>query len=85
MALLLAPDVLVAHLPRLEVDAEAAQQLMHGKHISNSADLPDQGMVRVYAPPGFLGLANSSNGTLVPSRLMATASDAGRYPAPSPP
>ena len=72
LALLLAPDVLVAHLPRLEVDAEAARQLMHGKHISNSADLPDQGMVRVYAPPGFLGLASSTNGTLVPSRLMAT-------------
>jgi tRNA pseudouridine55 synthase len=72
MELLLAPDVLVAHLPGLEIDAKAAQQLTHGKHIDTSAGLPDQGMVRVYAPQGFLGLASLKSGKLVPSRLMAT-------------
>lgn len=77
LELLLAPDALVAHLPRLAIDAEAAQQLMHGKHVRTSADLPDQVMVRVYAPRGFLGLANATNGALVPSRLMAAVSDAG--------
>src|ERR1700690_3732330 len=76
MELLLSPDVLVAHLPRLDVDAEAAQQLMQGKHVHTSADLPDPGMVRVYAPRGFLGLANSAGGKLVPSRLMATGGSA---------
>jgi tRNA pseudouridine55 synthase len=76
MALLLAPDALVAHLPRLDVGAEAAQQLMHGKHFHTGADLPDTGMVRVYAPWGFLGLANSEDGTLAPARLMATGGPA---------
>ncbi len=71
MDLLLAPDALVAHLPRLEIDAEAALQLRHGKHVRISADLPDQSMIRIYAPPGFLGLASAANGTLVASRLMA--------------
>ncbi|MGA7951598.1 MAG: tRNA pseudouridine(55) synthase TruB [Thiobacillaceae bacterium] len=72
LELLLTPDALVAHLPSLNVDAEAAQQLTQGKHIHTSADLPDLGMVRVYAPLGFLGLASSKSGKLVPSRLMAT-------------
>ena len=73
MQRLLTPDALVAHLPRLDIDAHAAQQLMHGKHVLGSADLP-AGMVRVYAPGGFLGLANSADRTLIPSRLMAGAS-----------
>jgi tRNA pseudouridine55 synthase len=72
MALLLAPDVLVAHLPRLDLDAAAAQQLTQGKHIHTPADLTGPGMVRVYAPWGFLGLASSKSGELTPSRLMAT-------------
>ncbi len=58
LELLLTPDALALHLPRLDVDAEAAQQLMQGKHIHPSANLPDHGMVRVYAPFGFLGLAS---------------------------
>ena len=76
LELLLTPDALVLHLPRLDVDAEAAQQLTQGKHIHPSADLPDPGMVRVYAPFGFLGLASSKSGTLAPSRLMATGGSA---------
>ena len=72
LELLLTPDALVAHLPSLNVDAEAAHKCSQGKHIHTSADLPDLGMVRVYAPLGFLGLASSKSGKLVPSRLMAT-------------
>lgn len=72
MELLLAPDALVAHLPRLDVNADAALQLTQGKHIHTSGDLPDQAIVRIYAPQGFLGLANSQGGELAPARLMAT-------------
>jgi tRNA pseudouridine55 synthase len=78
MELLLAPDTLVAHLPGLEIDADTAQQLMQGKHVQPSAGLPDQGVVRVYAPQGFLGLANTASGKLVPARLMAERCAAGR-------
>lgn len=67
---LLDPDILVAHLPRLDVDTDTAQQLMHGKHPDKPAGCADQGMVRVYAPQGFLGLVNVGE-KLVPSRLMA--------------
>jgi tRNA pseudouridine55 synthase len=71
LATLLAPDSLVAHLPRLDVDTGTAQQLMHGKQPDQPAGCTDRGMVRVYAPHGFLGLAEAGE-KLVPSRLMAT-------------
>lgn len=69
-SVLLTPDILVAHLPRLDVDADTAQQLLHGKQPDRPADCADQGMVRVYAPHGFLGLVSVEE-KLVPSRLMA--------------
>jgi tRNA pseudouridine55 synthase len=71
MSTLLAPDVLTAHLPRLDVDADTAQQLMHGKQLDRPAGHVVRGLVRVYAPQGFLGLVNV-NDRLVPSRLMAS-------------
>ena len=70
MASLLAPDALVAHLPRLDIDAGTALQIMQGKQPGKPTDCPLQGMVRVYAPQGFLGLATVEE-NLVPSRLMA--------------
>ena len=72
LAALLTPDALVAHLPRLDVDANTAQQLTQGKQPDMPAASPDQGMVRVYAPQGFLGLARAGD-KLVPARLMATS------------
>lgn len=71
LSALLAPDILVNHLPRLDIDADTAQQLMHGKQPDRPASCKVQGMIRVYAPQGFLGLV-SVNEKLVPSRLMAT-------------
>jgi tRNA pseudouridine55 synthase len=70
LSALLAPDILVAHLPRLDVDADTAQQLVHGKQPDKPAGCMDEGMVRVYAPQGFLGLVSVGE-KLVPSRLMA--------------
>lgn len=71
MTALLPPDTLVAHLPRLDVDAETARQLAHGKQPHNPGDSKAHGMVRVYSGGAFLGLA-VANGTLVPSRLMSS-------------
>ncbi len=71
LSILLPPDTLVAHLPRLDVDAETAQQLQHGKSPDRPAGYSGRGMVRVYSPTGFLGLA-SADDKLTPSRLMAT-------------
>lgn len=72
LSVLFAPDILVAHLPRLDIDADTAQQLMHGKHPDRPASCADHGVVRVYGPQGFLGLVSAAE-KLVPSRLMATA------------
>lgn len=73
MQLLLAPDVLVAHLPRLDLDTEAAQRLMQGKHLDRPAGCTLTGTVRIHAPSGFIGLAALGE-KLVPTRLMATGS-----------
>lgn len=71
LSALLPPDTLVAHLSRLDVDADTALQLMHGKQPDRPTGCADQGMVRVYTPKGFLGLVSAGE-KLVPSRLMAT-------------
>jgi tRNA pseudouridine55 synthase len=68
---LLSPEVLVAHLPFVDIDAASALSLMQGKHVAKPADCPGTGRVRVHAPQGFIGLADVSE-TLVPARLMAT-------------
>lgn len=69
--LLLGPDALLAELPRLDLDAAAAQRLRRGGAVA----LPqggDLGPARVYGPDGeFLGLAELRSGRLVPRRLRA--------------
>lgn len=72
LAALLPPDALVAHLPRLDVDAKTALELRQGRHPLRPAGCTLEGLVRVYAPAGFLGLAIAGD-TLFPVRLMATA------------
>lgn len=69
---LLAPDVMVAHLPRLDVDSDTARQLMQGKQPEPPAGCADKGLVRAYTSTKFLGLVDVGE-KLVPSRLMATA------------
>lgn len=75
MNLLLSPDVLLTHLPRLDIDSEAALMLMHGKHVDRPVACSDHGLTRIYAPQGFLGLATLDD-KLVPVRLMASRSTA---------
>jgi tRNA pseudouridine55 synthase len=81
LVLLLPPDTLVAHLPQLHVDAAAARALAQGKHIEKPVHCPE-GIVRVYAPHGFLGLLDAGN-KLVPYRLMDTAHLVGQSNAPA--
>ncbi|WP_445000162.1 tRNA pseudouridine(55) synthase TruB [Halomonas mongoliensis] len=76
-AVLLPVDVLVEHLPRLEVDAAAAQRLTHGQ----SARLDAAGVAvgetpRLYCDGAFLGLgAVTSPQEVAPKRLLSTAAD----------
>ncbi len=76
-AVLLPVDVLVAHLPRLEVDAAAAHRLTHGQ----SARLDAAGMAvgetpRLYCDGTFLGLgAVTAPQEVAPKRLLSSAAD----------
>lgn len=74
LSILLPPDALVAHLPRLDIDAETAKHLAQGKHPERPALCAMQGSIRVYAPQGFLGVAEAGE-KLVPSRLMSSQND----------
>ncbi len=69
--LLLPADVLVAHLPTVELDAADALALCQGRSVAHAAVRP--GLTRVYAASrAFLGLADAADGRLVPRRLLAT-------------
>lgn len=68
-ALLLPPDSLLDHLPALELAPDAAAALRQGRGVE-SAGAPD-GLLRVYGPSGFLGLAQAEAGRLAPRRLTA--------------
>lgn len=69
-ALLLPADCLVAHLPAAQLDAADSEALRQGRSVAHPAAHP--GLTRVYAPPhSFLGLAELSDGRLVPRRLIA--------------
>lgn len=74
-AQLLAPDVLVARLPRLDLDEQAAQRLMQGKQLDKPANCPETQTARVYAPQGFVGLVSIGE-KLAALRLMATGKPA---------
>jgi len=67
---LLAPDAPLAHLPELELDAEAARRVRLGQRLVTA--LGPAPRVRLYAPGRvFLGLgASDASGTLQPKRLL---------------
>ena len=71
-ALLLPCDVLVASLPRLELDAHGSRRLSQGQPIEHLA-APATGLTRIYGPDReFLGVAEVSGpGRIVPKRLTA--------------
>jgi tRNA pseudouridine55 synthase len=68
---LLAPDVLVAHLPKIDLDKNAAQRLVQGRQVERPEGVTGEGAARAYGPQGFLGVVDLAS-TLIPRRLMAT-------------
>lgn len=72
---LLPMDVLVAHLPRLDVDDVTAQRVLNGQRARvDTAGLSEDGLVRLYRDAAFLGLvAVMAAGEIAPRRLVATA------------
>ncbi len=76
-AVLLPVDVLVDHLPRLEVDAAAARRLTHGQTARvETGELAGDETARLYCDGAFLGLGVVAGPQEVaPKRLLNTAAD----------
>ncbi|MBW6393148.1 tRNA pseudouridine(55) synthase TruB [Billgrantia antri] len=76
-ATLLPVDVLVAHLPKVEVDERARQRLMHGQAAGVAAAGEKTGkLTRLYCGETFLGLGVVTGPQEVaPKRLLNTAAD----------
>lgn len=69
---LLAPDVLIAELPRLDLDAAQARAVRHGRAIAAAEDAQPE-RVRAYDPQGELvGLLLREDGCWRAQRLMRT-------------
>lgn len=76
-ATLLPVDILAAHLPRLEVDADAARRLTHGQSArADTGGLAVGDTARLYCDEAFLGLgAVTTPQEVAPKRLLSTATD----------
>ncbi|WP_280548890.1 tRNA pseudouridine(55) synthase TruB [Halomonas sp. 11-S5] len=76
-AVLLPVDVLVDHLPRLEVDAAVASRLTHGQSARVEAgELAGGETARLYCDGAFLGLGVVAGPQEVaPKRLLSSAAD----------
>ncbi|MCP1365926.1 tRNA pseudouridine(55) synthase TruB, partial [Halomonas sp. BBD48] len=74
-ALLLPMDVLVSHLPKIEVDDTAASRLLQGQRARiDTVGLAQDDLVRLYRDQAFLGLVTvTAMGEIAPRRLVATA------------
>lgn len=75
-AQLLPMDVLVEHLPAIDVEASEARRLLHGQPASgDTRGLPLQSLARLYRDTAFLGLVTvKATGQIAPRRLLSTAS-----------
>jgi len=76
-AVLLPIDVLVDHLPRLEVDAAAASRLTHGlaAHVE-TGELAEQETARLYCDGALLGLGVvTATQEVAPKRLLSSAAE----------
>ncbi|WFM71566.1 tRNA pseudouridine(55) synthase TruB [Halomonas sp. CKK8] len=76
-AVLLHVDVLVDHLPRLEVDAAAASRLTHGQAARvETGELAGDETARLYCDGAFLGLGVVAGPQEVaPKRLLSSAAE----------
>jgi tRNA pseudouridine55 synthase len=74
---LLPVDSLVAALPRVDLDAAQAQKIATGRTVESPRSVPP-GLVSLYGPTQeYMGIATmEAPGTIVPRRLMTTATDA---------
>lgn len=74
-ALLLDADVLVASLPRCDLNAEQARRLMRGQPVESARGACAAGLARIYGPGReFLGVAEiQAPGRVVPRRLVSRA------------
>jgi tRNA pseudouridine55 synthase len=79
-AALLPADVLVASLPRVDLEASEAQRLQFGQALVR-AGLAD-GVVRVYAAGAFTGVAEVQGGILRARRMRAQDETTGARRAP---
>jgi tRNA pseudouridine55 synthase len=75
-ACLLAPEALVAELPRLDLDAHQTEWIWHGRSpelVAGSVGPPPGTLVQLFAPDGgFIGLATATaDRRLLATRLMA--------------
>jgi len=68
---LLPIDVLIAGLPRLDADAQAAAGFLHGQPIA--APPRAAGVHAVFGPHGLLGVADAADGLAQPRRVVAAA------------
>jgi tRNA pseudouridine55 synthase len=81
-ARLLPSDILVAPLPRLDLEAGEATRFMQGQAVTRTG-LPNAAY-RVYAADGFAGIALAVDGTVRARRVTATAaSNSPRPPVES--
>ncbi|WP_163650505.1 tRNA pseudouridine(55) synthase TruB [Modicisalibacter sp. 'Wilcox'] len=71
---LLPMDVLVRHLPRLDVAQATAARLLHGQRAAtDTAGLAGDALARLYRDESFLGLVTvTAPGEIAPRRLVAT-------------
>lgn len=74
-ASLLPMDILVRHLPRLDVDGSTAQRLLQGQRAQvETAGLAIDNLARLYRDEAFLGLVTvMAAGEVAPRRLVASA------------
>lgn len=73
LRLLLPADALLATLPRVELDEDAASRIRHGQSV-RPADGGLAGPVRLYAPRGrFVGVGDAAeDGRIAPRRLLGS-------------
>jgi tRNA pseudouridine55 synthase len=76
--LLLPTSALVAHLPRLDIDAATASAYLHGQAIPAATAAPCDGaeaapVLAVFGPDGLLGVAEVHDGIARPRRSVSTA------------
>jgi tRNA pseudouridine55 synthase len=68
---LLPPETAVQHLPRLDLDDDAARQLHYGRRLPWQPGQPEQHLARAHAPEGaFLGTVALEGQTWQPRKLF---------------